>query len=213
MIISFLNQKGGVGKTTLAVHTAAAFAMRGRKVLLIDADPQHSALDWTAAREESGLEPLFVTVGMPKPTIHKEVERLGEPYEVVVIDGPPRVTDLARSAIMASDMVLVPVQPSPYDVWACHEVVTLLKDAAIYKAALKYGFTINRKIVGTTLGRDVLGALAEYEGVPILPASVSQRIEFAKSAAGGRIVMETEPGGQASREIAELVDGIGEFAK
>src|SRR3954468_14700245 len=170
VIVSFLNQKGGVGKTTLAVHTAAAFAMRGRKVLLIDADPQHSALDWAAAREESKHEPLFTTVGLPTPTIHKEITRLGEPYDVVVIDGPPRVTDLARSAIMASDLVLVPVQPSPYDVWACHEVVSLLKDAGIYKAALRYGFTINRKIVGTTLGKDVIGALAEYEEVPILPA-------------------------------------------
>src|SRR5687767_15079469 len=109
MKIAFLNQKGGVGKTTLSVHVAAALAGRGLKVLLIDADPQHSALDWTAARDGAELPALFTTVGMPKATIHKEIGGLAEPYDAVVIDGPPRVTDLARSAIMAADVVLIPV--------------------------------------------------------------------------------------------------------
>jgi chromosome partitioning protein len=213
MIVTLQNQKGGVGKTTLAVHIAAAFAMRGQSVLLIDADPQHSALDWTAAREGSGLEPMFTTVGMPKPTIHKEVDRLAQPYGVVVIDGPPRVTDLARSAIMASDLVIIPVQPSPYDVWASAEVVSLVRDAAIYKPALKYAFTINRKIVNTAIGRDVLQALADYEGVPVLSQTISQRVAFAESAATGRTVMETAPEGPAAREINDLIDGIGDFLK
>jgi chromosome partitioning protein len=213
MIVTLQNQKGGVGKTTLAVHLAAAFALRGQNVLLIDADPQHSALDWTAAREGSGLEPLFSTVGLPTPTIHKEVDRLAAPYDVVVIDGPPRVTDLARSAIMASDLVLIPVQPSPYDVWASAEVVSLVRDAAIYKPALKYAFTINRKIVNTAMGRDVLQALAEYDGVPVLSQAISQRVAFAESAASGRTVWETAADGPAAREISDLIDGIGEFLK
>jgi chromosome partitioning protein len=213
MIVTLQNQKGGVGKTTLAVHIAAAYAMRGQNVLLIDADPQHSALDWTAAREGSGLEPMFTTVGLPKPTIHKEVDRLAAPYDVVVIDGPPRVTDLARSAIMASDLVLIPVQPSPYDVWASAEVVSLVRDAAIYKPALKYAFTINRRIVNTAMGRDVLQALAEYDGVPVLSQTISQRVAFAESAATGRTVMETAPEGPAAREISDLIDGIREFLK
>jgi chromosome partitioning protein len=210
--IAFLNQKGGVGKTSLSVHTAAALAGRGLKVLLIDADPQHSALDWTAAREGSGLEPMFTTVGMPKPTIHREIDKLAEPFDAVVIDGPPRVTDLARSAIMAADLVLIPVQPSPYDVWASNEIVGLVKEAAIYKPALKYAFTINRKIVNTSIGRDVLDALAEYGGVPILPVMVCQRVAFAESAGGGRTVLETAPDSLAAKEIAALIDCIKEFA-
>jgi chromosome partitioning protein len=211
MRIAYLNQKGGVGKTTLAIHTAAGLAGRGFKVLLIDADPQHSALDWTAARDGSGLPSLFTTVGMPKPTIHKEIERLAEPYDAVVIDGPPRVTDLARSAIMASDLVLIPVQPSPYDVWASSEVVGLVREAAIYKPILKYAFTINRKIVNTTVGRDVMDALAEYQDVPVLPASVGQRVAFAESAGGGRTVMETAPNSAAAQEVASLIKAIEEF--
>ncbi|QQP94043.1 AAA family ATPase (plasmid) [Skermanella sp. TT6] len=211
MRIAFLNQKGGVGKTTLAVHTAAGFAGRGQKVLLIDADPQHSAIDWTAARDASELPSLFTSVAMPAATIHKEIERLAQQFDVVVIDGPPRVTDLARSAIMASDLVLIPVQPSPYDVWASAEVVSLVKEAAIYKPALKYAFTINRKVVNTSIGRDVTDALREFEDVPVLPVSIGQRVAFAESAGGGRTVMETAPGSAAAREIDALLDAIQEF--
>ena len=130
MVIGVLNQKGGVGKTTLSVNIAAALARTGKRVLLIDADPQGSALDWAAAREE---EPLFAVVGLPKPSIHKELTVVGEGYDHIVIDGPPRVTDLARSAIMASDIVLIPVQPSPYDIWAADEVVKLIQEASVFK--------------------------------------------------------------------------------
>lgn len=133
-VIAILNQKGGVGKTTLAIHLATAMAHRKRKVLLIDADPQNSALDWAAAREGP---PLFPVVALPKSSIHKELPSLTEQFDVVVIDGPPRVHDVARSAIMASDLVLVPVQPSPYDVWASKEIMDLLTEAAVYKPALK----------------------------------------------------------------------------
>jgi chromosome partitioning protein len=213
MIISFLNQKGGVGKTTLSVHVAAALAGRGMKVLLIDADPQHSAVDWTAARDGSGLPATFTTVAMPAATIHREIGTLAEPYDAVVIDGPPRVTDLARSAIMASDLVLIPVQPSPYDVWASAEIVGLVREAVIYKPTLKSSFTINRKVANTSIGRDVVEALAEYPDMPVLSPSISQRIAFAESAGGGRTVMEVAPDSPASREVGALIDAVEEFMK
>lgn len=152
MIVGLLNQKGGVGKTTLAVNLAASLTRDGSRVLLIDADPQGSALDWAAARDG---EPLFSVVGFPRPTVHKDIAQLGQGYEHIVIDGPPRVTDLARSAIMAADVVLIPVQPSPYDIWAADEVVKLIEEARVYKDALKAAFVVNRKIVNTAIGRDV----------------------------------------------------------
>lgn len=206
MIIGVLNQKGGVGKTTLSVNIAAALARTGKRVLLIDADPQGSALDWAAAREG---EPLFAVVGLPKPSIHKEIALVGEGYDHIVIDGPPRVTDLARSAIMASDVVLIPVQPSPYDIWAADEVVQLVQEAAVFKEKLKSVFVINRKIANTAIGRDVREALEAYE-LPTLEASVVQRVAFAEAAAVGKAIYEQDRDGVASREIEAIVNELKE---
>lgn len=204
MIISILNQKGGVGKTTLAVHISTALAQRGMKVLLVDADPQSSSLDWSASREG---EHLFPVIGLPKPSLHKDMPAIAADYETVVIDGPPRVNELARSAIMASDVVLVPVQPSPYDVWAAEEIITLLREASVFKENLKSAFVINRKIVNTAIGRDVKEALSEYP-LPVLESQISQRVGFAESAAHGQTVLETDPEGTASKEILALVQEI-----
>jgi chromosome partitioning protein len=208
MIVGFLNQKGGVGKTTLAIHVADALARRSKRVLLVDADPQGSALDWAAARHGDALFPV---AGLPKASIHRELPALAAGFDAVVIDGPPRVCDVARSAIMASDLVLVPVQPSPYDVWAAQEIIDLLQEATVFKPNLKSAFAINRKIVNTALGRDVVDALAGYP-IPVLKTAVCQRIAFAESAASGRTVFEAAPDHPGSKELGALLDEILEFA-
>jgi chromosome partitioning protein len=202
MIIGVLNQKGGVGKTTISVNLAHALARMGHRVLLVDADPQGSALAWSAVR---AAEPLFPVVGMPKPTLHKDLPEIARDYAFVVIDGAPRVNELCRAAIMASDFVLIPVQPSPYDVWASEEVVNLIREARIYKEGIQAAFTINRKIVNTAIGRDVTSALAAYD-FPILDVALCQRVAFAESAAEGNTVLETEPTGLAAAEVNKLAD-------
>lgn len=204
MIIGLLNQKGGVGKTTLAVNLAAALTLRGGRVLLIDADPQGSALDWAAAREG---DPLFAVVGLPRPTVHKEIAVVAQGYDHVVIDGPPRVTDLARSAIMASDLVMIPVQPSPYDIWAADEVVKLIAEARVYKENLKSVFAVNRKIANTAIGRDVGEALAAYQ-VPVLKATITQRVVFAEAVAQGKSIFEIDPNGPAALEMLAVLDEL-----
>jgi chromosome partitioning protein len=201
MIIAVLNQKGGVGKTTLAVHIAAALAMQGARVLLVDADPQGSARDWAAARTGA---PLFPVVGLDRPTIHRDLPQLAKDYDHVIIDGPPRVTDLTRSAMLAARLVLIPVQPSPYDVWACAEVVDILKEASVFTEKVKSVIVINRKIVNTAIGRDVAEALATYD-LPVLKTTIAQRIAFADAATSGSTVLETEPQSLAAHEIEALV--------
>ena len=209
MIVGVLNQKGGVGKTTLSVNLAACLAGTGARVLLIDADPQGSALDWAAARQS---EPLFSVVGFPRATIHKEIAQLGQGYEHIIIDGPPRVTDLARSAIMASDIVVIPVQPSPYDIWAADEVVKLITEARVYKENIKSVFVVNRKITNTAIGRDVRDALAAYP-VHVLNASVAQRVVFAEAAAQGQAIFEIDPAGPAVAEMEAVAAELMEYAK
>lgn len=209
MILGILNQKGGVGKTTLSVNLAASLSRQGESVLLIDADPQGSTLDWAAARAG---QRLFTVVGFPRPSLHKEITSMGQGYDHIVIDGPPRVTELARSAILASDLVIIPVQPSPYDIWASDEIVKLIEEARIYKENLKSVFVINRKIANTAIGRDVREALATYP-VPILQTSITQRVIFAEAAAQGLAVFELDSTGPAAAEMETLVTEIREQMK
>ncbi len=207
MIVSFLNQKGGVGKTTLALNVAGVLALKC-KVLVIDADPQGSALDWAAARRD---KPPFVVIGQPRSTIHRDIQEIAKGYHHVVIDGPPRVTELARSIIMASDLVVVPIQPSPYDVWAAGEVVDLIKEARTFKPDLKAVFAVNRKVMNTAIGRDVKKALKAFD-LPVLETVVCQRVIFADSAANGRLVMEMDERAAGAREIHALGQEILEIA-
>ena len=204
MKIAVLNQKGGTGKTTISLHLAHALALRSKQVLLVDADPQGSSRDWVTARTE---DTPFTVIGLDRPIIHKEITKLASGYDYVLIDGAPRVSDLTRSAILAADLVLIPIQPSPLDIWATHEVVELITEAQIYKPNLNAAFVINRKIVNTAIAKDAVEVLKQYS-LPIFNASVSQRIAFAESLNIGSTVLETAPKSLAAKEINAVVDEL-----
>jgi chromosome partitioning protein len=209
MITAFLNQKGGVGKTTLSYSFATALAQAGHKVLLVDADPQHGAITWQSHRAAT---PLFPIVGLPTDKLHREMPAHLVNYEHIVIDPPPQVSGIARSTILAADLILIPVQPSPHDIWSAADIVQLIEEAAAFKEKQKAAFVVNRKIANTALGRDVFTALQTYP-FPVLPTAVSQRVAFAESAALGASVLETEPTGAAAQEILSLTREVLEMMK
>lgn len=203
MKIAVLNQKGGSGKTTIATHLARAWQLAGLDVLLVDSDPQGSARDWAAVRED---QPVPV-VGIDRPTIERDLRALGHKQRIV-IDGAPQAADLAASAIKAADLVLIPVQPSPYDIWAAADLVELIKARQeITDGRPAAAFVVSRVIRATRLGAEVEDALAEH-GLPVLDARIHQRIAYPTSAAAGSTVLDAEPQGDAAREIRALMRAI-----
>ena len=212
MIIAFVNQKGGVGKTTLALHIANELAMGGQRVTLIDADPQGSALDWAQVRNHYDCPRRFGVIGLPRETLHLEVPDIARANDHVVIDGPPRVTALTRSAIIASDVVVIPIQPSAFDVWASQEIVGLVKEARVFKPHLRAAFIASRVVVGSVIGKVIRSPLERLE-FPTLRAEVSQRIVFAECPGTGRLARELESKGRGTQEISVLANEIRDFAR
>ena len=206
MIVALLNQKGGVGKTTLALNLAGEWAGKGKRVTLIDADPQGSSLDWSQQRSREGLARLFGVVGLARDTLHREAPELARDADHIV-DGPPRVAGLMRSALLASDLVLIPVQPSPLDGWASAEMLALVAEARIYRPELAARFVLNRCPARTVLARETAETLADHDP-PVLVATIGQRVAFAVAAQSGRLVRELDDAAPAAREIAALAAEI-----
>jgi len=204
LIIAVINQKGGAGKTTIALNLAAAMAEAGGRVLVIDADPQQTAQDWAAVRE---TPPPFQVIGLAKPVLHRDLPKIAADYDHVVIDGAPRNYEVARSAILSADFVLIPVQPSGADFWASRETVKLVQEAHAFKETQKSAFVVSRKISRSALGRDISEALAEFD-MPILRAGTAQRVAYADALTAGSTVIESQPRGAAAEEIRALLAEI-----
>ena len=202
-VISVLNQKGGSGKTTIATHLARAIQLKGFSVLLVDSDPQGSSRDWAAVNEENPVP----VVGIDRPTIERDLKRIAE-KDYVIIDGAPQAADLAISAIKASDIIIIPVQPSPYDIWATSDLVDLVKQRIeMTDGKLKAVFVVSRTIKGTKIGKEISVALSDY-GLPVLETSITQRVIYPTSASVGSSVLDEEPSGEASKEINNLINEI-----
>jgi chromosome partitioning protein len=166
MFISLLSQKGGTGKTSLAIHLAALLSANGHKTLLIDADPQASAMAWFACRVQHGhlSLPNLSVMAISNGTITDQLPQLCKTYDHVVIDGPPRGDRIARDVILSSDLVLVPTRLSGFDVWAADSIAKTIDDLRpiqqmASKRPLDWFFVINQKQPRTLAGKAILRAL------------------------------------------------------
>lgn len=208
MIISFLNQKGGVGKTTLSVNVAGCLARQGHRVLLIDADKQGSATTWASLREDAP----FQVVSMARANMARDALKLAQDYDHTIIDGPPHAEEIARSCIVASDFVALPIEPSGLSTWASDLTVRQVKEAQEFKPTLKCGFVVSRKIGKTVIGRDIRNMAAEA-GLPILESEIEQRVAFAEGMTMGQTIFEWAGDSNAAREIEHLTKEIDRYVE
>ena len=207
MIVALVNQKGGVGKTTLAMHLAGRWAGKGKRVVVVDADPQGSALDWSEQRAREGVARLFGVLGLPRETLHRELPAIAADADHVIVDGAPRIAGVARSALHAADLVLIPPTPTPLAGRASAEMLRLLDEARVFRPGLPARMVLNRCAARTVIAREIAEALAEQDP-PVLAARIGQRVIFADAARTGRLAEELDPGCLAAAEIAALAAEI-----
>jgi chromosome partitioning protein len=202
VVIAVINSKGGVGKTTIATNLAAAYHAAGRSVVLVDGDPQGSAGDWASASE---TQPVRV-VTLDRPTLDRDLAALDA--DRIIIDGAPQADRLTAAAIRAADLVLIPVAPSPFDIWGFQATA----DAVRARQEITDGRPIARAVVSravanTVLSREVADALEDL-GIESLTARTHQRVIYPGSASEGQSVFDAEPNGPAAAEINAIMNEL-----
>lgn len=207
-VVTCFNQKGGAGKTTLSVHLAVGFSRRGFRTLLVDVDPQGTALRW--AKEAEGAFPTAV-MGLAElgGKVHRELAKYVEDYDVVVVDCPPSADSPTPSSVMlVSDLALIPVIPSPADLWAAEAAKELAhKSKAVNEALLVR--TVPNIVQGhTKMAKDALQLLSEDSEVPRTTATIGMRAAFKECALTGTTVHTLPRAKEATEEVEELVTEV-----
>jgi chromosome partitioning protein len=199
-VFTIAQQKGGAGKTTLVAHLATMWSGLGRSVAAIDIDPQASLTRWVEMRRSmrNGQDIGFTFSQIAGWRLAGEVDRLARDHEIVLIDSPPHAATEARIAVRAASLVVVPVQPSPMDLWATKPTLELAREER--RPAV---LVINRMPSRGRLATDMVEKLGAL-GIGVARATLGNRVAYAESLADGQGVSESEPGSFATLEITAL---------
>ncbi len=207
LILALTGQKGGTGKSTIAVCLAAEGVRRGLAVLLVDADPQATARTWgDVAAEQGRPTPTIVAMGA---TMHRagQLEQASAGYDLAIVDCPPRHGEIQKSALLVAHVAILPCGPSAADAWALASSIELVSEARTYRPDLGAYVCITRKVGATALGRGARDALAAG-ALPILAAELGARVAYQEALAAGQGVTTYAPRGNAADEARSLFSEI-----
>ena len=195
-IIAICNQKGGSGKTTLSMQLAGALAKRGGRVLVVDADPQGTATRWAATADDGKPFPAAV-VGLSAASdkVHREVRKFIDDYQYIIIDCSPADSPVPQSALLIADLALVPIIPSPLDMWAAVGIRQVIENVGDINESLKSRLVINQCQPNTSLAKEALEVLPEF-GIDLCKTYVHQRPVYRQAAVFGQTVHDF--GGRAA---------------
>ncbi len=202
-IIAVCNQKGGSGKTTLSMQLAGTLARRKNKVLVVDADPQGTATRWAASADDANPFPASV-VGLSAASekVHREVKKFVSDYDFIVIDCPPAAdSPVPQSALLIADLALVPIIPSPLDLWASVGIRQVIENVRDINETLTARLVVNQCQPKTNLAKDTLEVLPEF-GIPVCKNYLRQRTAYRQSAVFGQTVQDF--GAKAKDAIQEI---------
>src|SRR4029453_18233178 len=214
-VVAVVNQKGGSGKTTLTMQLAGTLAKRGIKVLVVDADSQGTATRWSSsAPEDTPFPAAVVGLSAAGNKVHREVAKFTDDYALIMIDCPPAVeSPVPQSALLIADLALVPIIPSPPDLWAAVGIRQLIETLNTINEDLQARLVINNLEPRTSLAKEALDILPEL-GFPLLRTILHHRTAYRQSAVfGGMVHHLGRKATPAIREIEALADEVSAIVK